>query len=188
AGTQTVTAALGGYQSASTTVTVTAGQSTTAATLQLAPVNPGNVTGSVVNSSNTGLSGATVTPAGLNRTTAADGKHFRSNLPAGATTITASLTGFTSGSTSVTVVAGATTAAPTITLASGSGSITGTVKSSAGAVISGASVGFGGGSTTTNASRGYKLTGGPPGTGQPVASAHRFPRGTQSGSVAGGGA
>src|ERR1051326_9166656 len=78
-GTTTVTAALGGYQSASTTVTVTAGASTTAPTLQLAPINPGNVTGSVVNSGNTGLSGETVTAAGLNTLTAADGTYSLNN-------------------------------------------------------------------------------------------------------------
>ena len=186
AGTATVTAALGGYTSASTTVTVTAGQSTTAPTLQLAPINPGNVTGSVVNSSGTGLSGATVTAAGLATTTAADGTYALNNLPAGATTITASLTGFQSGSASVTVVAGATTAAPAITLASGSGSITGTVKSAAGAAISGASVGFGGGTTTTNSSGVYTLTGVPAGTVQLVASASGFQSVTQSVTVTGG--
>ncbi|HZD93737.1 MAG TPA: galactose oxidase-like domain-containing protein, partial [Candidatus Sulfotelmatobacter sp.] len=45
AGSANITAALGGYQSASETVSVTAGQSTAAPTLQLQPVNPGNVTG-----------------------------------------------------------------------------------------------------------------------------------------------
>jgi hypothetical protein len=186
AGTAIVTAALGGYQSASTTVTVTAGSSTAAPTLQLAPANPGNVTGSVVNSSGAGLSGATVTGAGLSTTTAADGTYALNSPPAGATTITASLTGFQNGSASVTVVAGATTAAPTITLASGSGSITGTVKSAAGAAISGTSVGFGGGTTTTNASGAYTLTGVPAGTVQLVASASGFQSVTQSVTVTGG--
>src|SRR4029077_5078656 len=47
-GTSTITAALAGYQSASESVTVTAGQSTQAETLKNPPINPGNVTGTVV--------------------------------------------------------------------------------------------------------------------------------------------
>jgi hypothetical protein len=186
AGSANITAALGGYQSASETVTVTAGTSTAAPTLQLAPVNPGNVTGQVVDSNNAALANANVTAAGLSTLTAADGTYALNNLPAGATTITASLTGFQTGSTSVTVVAAATTAAPAITLTSGSGTITGTVKSSAGAAISGASVGFGGGTATTDASGVYTLTGVPVGTVQLVASASGFNSMTQSVTVSGG--
>jgi hypothetical protein len=185
-GTSTVTAALAGYQSASESVTVTAGQSAQAATLQIQPVSPGNVTGSVVNGSGTGLSGATATAAGLTTSTAADGSYALNNLPAGQTTIQASLTGFQSGSTTVTVVAGATTAAPAITLVSGSGSITGSVKSTSGAAIAGASVGFGGGTATTDANGNYTLTGVPVGTIQLVASASGFQSVTQSVTVSGG--
>jgi hypothetical protein len=185
-GTSTVTAALAGYQSASESVTVTAGQSAQAATLQIQPINPGNVTGSVVNGGGTGLSGATVTAAGLTTSTAADGSYALNDLPAGQTTIQASLTGFQSGSTTVTVVAAATTAAPAITLASGSGSITGNVKSTSGAAIAGASVGFGGGTATTDANGNYTLTGVPVGTVQLVASASGFQSVTQSVTVSGG--
>ena len=185
-GTATLTAALGGYQSASESVTVTAGQTTQAATLQIAPVSPGNVTGSVVNGSGTGLSGASVTAGGLTTTTAADGSYVLNSLPAGSTTIKASLTGFQSGSATVTVVAGATTAAPAITLVSGSGSIAGSVKSSTGAAIAGASVGFGGGTTTTDANGNYTLNGVPVGTVQLVASASGFQSVTQSVTVTGG--
>jgi len=185
-GTATLTAALGGYQSASESVSVTAGQTTQAATLQIAPVSPGNVTGSVVNGSGTGLSGALVTAGGLTTTTAADGSYALNNLPAGSTTINASLTGFQSGSATVTVVAAATTAAPAITLVSGSGSIAGSVKSSTGAAIAGASVGFGGGTATTDANGNYTLTGVPVGTVQLVASASGFQSVTQSVTVTGG--
>ena len=59
--------------------------------------------------------------------------HAEVNFPAGQTQIIASLTGFQSGTTSVTVVAATTTAAPAVTLVSGSGSITGNVKSTSGA-------------------------------------------------------
>jgi hypothetical protein len=186
AGTSTLTAALAGYRSASESVTVTAGQSTQAATLQIQPVNPGNVTGTVVNGSGQGLSGVTVSAAGLTTSTAADGSYALSNLPAGQTTIKASLTGFQSGSTTVTVVAATTTAAPGITLVSGSGSISGSVKTTAGAAIVGASVGFGGGTATTDANGNYTLTGVPVGTVQLVASASGFQSVTQSVTVSGG--
>lgn len=186
AGTSTLTAALARYQSASESVTVTAGQSTQAATLQIQPLNPGNVTGSVINGSGQGLSGATVSAAGLTTSTAADGSYALNNLPAGQTTIQASLTGFQSGSATVTVVAATTTAAPAITLVSGSGSITGSVKTTAGAAIAGASVGYGGGSATTDANGNYTLTGVPVGTVQLVASASGFQSVTQSVVVNGG--
>ena len=185
-GTATLTAALAGYQNASESVTVTAGQSTQADTLQIQPMNPGNVTGSVVNSSGAGLSGASVSAAGLSTTSAADGSYAFNNLPAGQTTIAASLTGFQSGSASVTVVAATTTAAPAITLVSGSGSIAGSVKNTSGGAIVGASVGFGGGTATTDANGNYTLTGVPVGTVQLVASASGFQSSTQSVTVTGG--
>jgi hypothetical protein len=185
-GTSTLTASLAGYQSASESVTVTAGQSTQAATLQIQPNNPGNVTGTVVNGSSQALADATVSAAGLSTTTAADGTYALNNLPAGQTTIQASLTGFQSGSTTVTVVAATTTAAPAITLVSGSGVVSGNVKSSTGSVIAGASVGFGGGSTTTDTNGNYTLGGIPVGTIQLVASAQGFQSVTQSVTVSGG--
>ena len=187
AGSATLTAALAGYQSTSEMVTITASTTTQAATLQITPLNPGAVTGHVVDSTGAALSGASVSADGLNTVTAADGSYTLSNLPAGAATIMASLTGFSSASTSVTVVAATTTTAPNITLVSGSGAITGTVKSSAGAAIAGASVGFGAGTTTTNASGVYTLTGVPVGTAQLVASASGFAGVTQSVTVTGGG-
>jgi hypothetical protein len=186
AGTATLTAALAGYQNASESVTVTAGQTTQAATLQIQPVNPGNVTGSVVNSSGAGLSGASVSAAGLSTISAADGSYAFNNLPAGQTTIKASLTGFQSGSTTVSVVAATTTTAPAITLVSGSGSITGSVKNTSGGAIVGASVGFGGGTAATDANGNYTLTGVPVGTVQLVASASGFQSVTQSVTVGGG--
>lgn len=187
-GSANVTASLAGYQSASETVTVTAGTSTAAPTLQIEPINPGNVTGQVVDSNKNALAGATVTAAGLSTLTAADGSYTLNNLPEGPATITASLTGFQAASASVTVVAATTTMAPQISLTSDSGSITGTVKSSSGAAISGASVGYGGGTATTDASGVYTLTGVPAGTVQLVASASGFQSVTQGVAVNGGAA
>ncbi|MGB9119903.1 MAG: carboxypeptidase regulatory-like domain-containing protein [Candidatus Angelobacter sp.] len=185
-GTSTLTAALAGYQSASESVTVTAGQSTQAATLQIQPINPGNVTGTVADGNGQALSGATVGAAGLSTSSTADGSYALNNLPAGQTIIQASLTGFQSGSTTVTVVAATTTAAPAITLVSSSGAISGSVKSSTGAAIAGASVGFGGGTATTDANGNFTLGGVPVGTVQLVASAQGFQSVTQSVIVAGG--
>jgi len=185
-GDATLTASLAGYQSASVTVTVTANASTQAATLQIQPTNPGNVTGTIVDSNGVALSGATLTASGVSAISIADGSYALNNLPAGPTKIVAALTGFQSGSVSVTVVASATTAAPPITLGSSSGTITGMVKSSSGAAIAGASVGFGGGTTTTNASGSYTLTGVPVGTVQLVASASGFQSATQNVTVSGG--
>lgn len=185
-GASTLTAALAGYQSASESVTVTAGGSTQANTLQIQPVNPGNVTGTVADGNGQALSGATVSAAGLNTTSGLDGSYAFNNLPSGQSTIKASLTGFQTGSVTVSVVAAATTAAPAITLVSGSGAVSGTVKSSAGAAIAGASVGYGGGTATTDASGNYTLTGIPVGTIQLVASAQGFQSATQNVTVSGG--
>ncbi|HEV7523264.1 MAG TPA: carboxypeptidase regulatory-like domain-containing protein [Candidatus Angelobacter sp.] len=185
-GTATLTAAFAGYQNASESVTVTSGGSTQAPPIQIQPINPGNVTGSVVDGNGAALSGATVSAVGLSTTTTANGSYALNNLPAGQTTITASLTGFQPGSTTVSVVAATTTAAPAITLISSSGTISGTVQSSAGAAISGASVGYGGGTTTTDANGNYSLAGVPVGTVQLVASAGGFQSATQSVAVSGG--
>ncbi len=186
AGSLTVTAALNGYSGASENASITAGNNTTAGTLALAPVNPGNVTGQVVNGAGTGLSGATVSAQGLTVNTDAAGNYTLANLPAGAATITASATGFANGTATVNVAAGTTMSAPAITLGSSSGSITGTVKSSAGAAITGASVSFGGGSATTSSTGSYTIAGVPASTIQLVASASGFQSSTQNVTVAGG--
>lgn len=186
AGTVTVTAALGGYSSASESATVTAGNTTVAGTLALAPNNPGNVTGQVINSSGTPVSAASVTADGVNTTTDSNGNYTLANLPAGSATITASATGFSNGTSTVTVTAGSTVTAPPITLGSNSGSVSGTVKSSTGAAIAGASVGYGGGTTTTSSTGAYSLTGVPAGTIQLVASASGFQSSTQNVTITGG--
>jgi hypothetical protein len=185
-GTATITAALAGYQNGSESVTVTAGQSMQASPIELQPINPGNVTGSVTDGNGQALSGATVSAAGLTTHSGDDGAYALNNLPAGQTTIQAALTGYQPGSTTVSVVAATTTAAPAITLVSSSGTIAGTVKNSAGSPIAGASLGYGGGSTTSDANGNYDLTGVPVGAVQLVASAPGFQSVTQNVAVAGG--
>jgi hypothetical protein len=186
AGTITVTASLSGYQSGSATVTITAGGTTTAPTIQLTPINLGNVTGAVVSSAGGPIAGATVRAQGLSAVIDSGGNYTLNDLPAGAATITATATGFQSGSVNVTVVTGTTVTAPTISLVPGSGAVSGTVKDSSGPPIAGASVGFGGGSTTTNAAGSYTLTGIPVGTIQLVASASGFQSLTQNVTIQGG--
>jgi len=185
-GTVTVSATLSGYSSASESATVTAGNSTTAGTLALAPVNPGNVTGTVINSSGAAISGASVSASGVSAVTDATGTYTLANLPAGATTIKASATGFGSGSGSVTVVAGTTTTAAPITLSSSFGSVSGTVKNSSGAAIAGASVSYGGGNATTSSTGAYSLTNVPVGTIQLVAAATGFNSSTQNVAITSG--
>lgn len=186
AGTVTVTASLSGYQNGSTTATISAGSTTTAATIALTPINLGNVTGSVVSSAGGAIAGATVRAQGVSTVTNSGGNYTLNNLPAGAATVTATATGFQAGSVNVTVVTGTTVTAPTITLVSGAGAVSGTVKDSSGAAIAGASVGFGGGTTTTNAAGSYTLSGIPVGTIQLVASATGFQNSTQNVTIQGG--
>ncbi|HXO38002.1 MAG TPA: carboxypeptidase regulatory-like domain-containing protein, partial [Candidatus Acidoferrum sp.] len=185
-GASTLTAALAGYQNASESVTVTAGESTEADPMKIQPINPGNISGTVADGNGYALSGATVSAAGLSTTSGGDGSYALNNLPAGQTTVLASLTGYQPGSTSVSVVAAASTAAPPITLVSSSGVISGTVKNSAGSPIVGASVGYGGGTVATDSYGNYTLSGIPVGTVQLVASAQGFQSMTQNVTVYGG--
>src|SRR5262249_9508503 len=108
AGTVTVTASLSGYESGSTTATITAGGATTAPTIALTPINLGNVTGLVVSSAGGAIAGATVRSQGVSAVTDAGGNYALNNLPAGAATITATAAGFQTGSVNVTVASGTT--------------------------------------------------------------------------------
>ena len=123
---------------------------------------------------------------GVTATTDENGNYSLANLPAGATNVSGSATGFTSGSVAVTVVAGSTVTAPVMTLTSNSGTVTGTVKNSSGAGIAGASVGYGGGTASTDATGTYTLNGVPYGTVQLVASASGFQSVTQNVTITGG--
>ncbi|HEX2327121.1 MAG TPA: carboxypeptidase regulatory-like domain-containing protein [Candidatus Angelobacter sp.] len=185
-GTVTVTASRGGYQSASTSATVTAGNTTTVPVIKLAPVGPGTISGSVTTSAGVGVAGATVIAGGLSATTDANGAYTIANVPGGSQVVTASASGFANGTATVTVAAGATTTVPPIVLSSNFGTITGTVKNSAGAAISGATVEYGGGTTTTNATGAYTLTQVPAGPVQLVASATGFQSSTQNLTITGG--
>jgi hypothetical protein len=186
AGPATVTATLQGYQSGSQSVTAVAGSSTSVPAIQLAPANPGTVTGSVVDNAGKAIAGATVNGAGLTTTTDGNGAYTLANVPAGSATLTASANGFQPASESVTVTAGKTTTAPAMTLLSNNGNVTGKVFDSSNNAISGAMVSFGGGNATTDATGTYSFTNLPAGAIQLVASATGFQSVTQNVTVVAG--
>lgn len=183
AGAATITASLSGYQSASENMTVSAGIQNKAATLQLAPINPGNVTGGVTDTAGNAIQGANISAAGLSAIADATGTYTLSNLPAGQIMLMVSAAGYEPASETVTVAAGSTTTAPTVVLTSNSGNVTGKVTDSSGTAISGASVGFGGGTTTTDGNGNYMFEAVPAGTIQLVASSAGFQSQTQNVSV-----
>jgi hypothetical protein len=187
-GTVTVTASLSGYQSGSTTTTVTAGQTTTAAAIKLARANPGSVSGTVVSSLGGAIAGATVSYSGGNTTTDSNGNYSLSSVPPGTIQLTASAAGFQSSTQTVNIQSGAnTTANFTLAVAPSTGTVTGTItNASTGAVISGATVSWSGGSTMSNSSGVYTLTGVTAGTVQLTASAAGFQSSTQTVNVQSG--
>lgn len=185
-GTATVTASLAGYNNASAQVTVTAGSSNNVPDLQLAPINPGNITGNVVDGGANPIQGASVTGAGLTASTDVNGNYTLSNVPAGAVALVASAPGFSPATETVTATTGNTVTAPTMTLTSNIGNVTGVVVDTTSKPIAGASVTFGGGTATTDSTGTYNFTNIPAGTIQLVASASGFQSVTQNVTVTGG--
>jgi hypothetical protein len=161
-GSITVTASASGYTSASSTVSVTSGNTATL-NFQLNPVpvnTPGTIQGRVTNISTGGAAGgATVSFSGGSTTADSNGNYSFSNVAPGTYSLTASHTGYFNVIHSVTVVSGATSTL-NFALATG-GKIAGTITNSGGTPISGASVTIAGGvittavNTTTNSSGGY---------------------------------
>jgi thermitase len=109
-GTYTVTATATGYNSASQSVQVTAGQTSTA-NLALSPL-PGAIAGTVRDAA-TGatIAGATVKVGVASTTTDASGKYILSGLTEGSYTETVSASGYADVSQSVSVLTGQTTVA-----------------------------------------------------------------------------
>ena len=174
-GSVTLTASLSGYQSASETVSVTANQTTTAPTMQLATAPVGTIQGHVTNSSGTALPGATVAYGGASTTTDSSGNYTLSKVPAGTVQVTASLSGYQTATQNVTVTAGQTTTANFTLSQAAAGTVTGTVKNiSTGQVIVGATVSYSGGSAMTNSSGVYSLSNVPGGTQTITASANGY--------------
>jgi len=108
AGNKTVTASKSGYNSQSKTVNVLAGQTVTVDfQLQLAT---GTIQGTVKDTNNQPIEGATVSVEGtsLQTTTNSQGYYQITDVPAGTRTVTASKTGYNSQSKTVNVLAGQT--------------------------------------------------------------------------------
>jgi hypothetical protein len=174
--------------STSETATVNTGQ-TTNATITQGSTTTGTITGTVTSSTGTALSGATVSAGSASTTTAANGSYTLANISAGSQTVTASLTGYQSGSQSVNVTAGGTvTANFSLTPSSGSpGTVTGTVTNiSTGGVISGASVTWNGTAVSTNSSGVYTVGNVAGGTQTITASATGYLPVTSTVNVSGG--
>src|SRR5438874_6847973 len=179
-GNYTATASASNYAGTSAPVTLTAG-STTTQNFALTP-NPGTITGTVTDAGTAApLAGATVSYSGGSTTTNASGQYTLTSVPEGSYTLTASASGYTSQSRSVSVGPGA-TQTQNFALPTATGAITGTVTDAAtGKPINGATVSYSGGSATTNASGQYTLASVPPGTSTVTASASGFT--SQSASV-----
>ncbi len=177
AGAVSITAAATGYQSSTQTVTVTANTTATANFTLSATV--GTISGTVTNSTGTGISGATVSYTGGSITAGTNGAYTLSNVPAGPVSVTASATGYQSSTQTVTVTAGTTTT-QNFTLSTAAGTITGTVATSSGTAISGATVSYNGGSTTTATNGSYTLSNVQVGTVSVTASATGYQSSTQS--------
>lgn len=128
-----------------------------------ANTTPGSITGHVTDSSTgAAISGATISYSGGSTTADSSGSYTFSSVPAGSYTLTASHSGYTSQTGSVTVTAGAGSTLNfqlTPVSTTGSGAMSGQVTNiSTGGVISGATVSFSGGSATTDSAGHYTFT------------------------------
>jgi len=186
-GTYTVTATASGYDSASQSVQVTAGQTSTA-DFALSPL-PGAIAGTVTDAA-TGatIAGATVTDGTRSATSDANGGYSIANVPAGTYTVTATASGYNSASQSVQVTAGQTSTANfVLSPPPAPGAIAGTVKDAAtGATIAGATVTDGTRSATSNANGGYSIASVPAGTYTVTATASGYNSASQSVQVTAG--
>jgi protocatechuate 3,4-dioxygenase beta subunit len=132
-----------------------------------AAITTGTASGRVTRASNgTGIAGAKVSTSFSSTTTDASGNYTLTNLPAGSMQFTASASGFTSLTKTVTINAGQTTAASfALAAAAPTGSITGRITSAVdGHALSGATVTSSRGSTVSDANGYYTFKAVPPGT------------------------
>ncbi|HEX7284534.1 MAG TPA: carboxypeptidase regulatory-like domain-containing protein [Candidatus Angelobacter sp.] len=158
AGTLQLTASATGYLNTVQTVTITPGGTTTANFVLITVT--GTITGRVTNASTgAGLAGATVSYSGGSTKADTNGYYTLSAVNPGTYTVTATLTGWVTESTSVTVVSGGTVTG-NIKLATG-GKAAGKVTNKSGGAISGATVKVTGGivpttvTITTNSTGNY---------------------------------
>jgi len=170
-GTCQVTASKSGYQSSSLTVSVLSGTSAVANFSLNEVVVTGSITGTVTSAKDgSPLVGATVTDGTRTTTTDATGQYSIANVPPGTYQVTASKSGYYSGSLTVTVVSGG-TAVANFPLSEIPGTITGSVTNAKdGLPIVGPTVTDGTRATTTDAAGKYTIANVPPGTYQVTAS------------------
>ena len=155
-GSYTLTVSAANYAGRSQSVIVSAGTTVTQ-NFTLAP-NPGTISGSVTDSSTSQpVSGAAVSYSGGSATTNAQGQYSLTGVLEGTYTVTASASGYSGSSQTITIGPGE-SAAQNFSLAPQPGSITGTVTDSVTRqALSGATVAYAGGSGITNASGQYSL-------------------------------
>ena len=166
-GSRSVTAPLTGYVTQTITVTVNPGATATLDFQLSKTMTPGAISGQVTNASTgAALAGATVSFSGGSTTMDSNGAYSFSNVAPGTYNVTASQTGFSSQTASVTVNSGATaTLNFQLSPAAGPGTISGRVSNiTTGGAVSGATVSFSGGSTTANSNGNYTFTNVAPGT------------------------
>ncbi|MGZ7063146.1 MAG: beta strand repeat-containing protein, partial [Candidatus Angelobacter sp.] len=162
AGSVQLTASATGFNSLTKTVSITAGQTTSASFALVSTAPTGSITGRITSAiDGHALSGTTVTYSRGSTVSDANGNYTFRAVPPGTYTVTAQKTGWVSASTTVTVASGAVTA--NIRMATG-GKITGKVVNRSGAAISGATVRITGGLVPTTVtlstnSSGVYLTG-----------------------------
>jgi len=111
-GSHTVTASATGYSSSSQTVSVTAGQTSTANFALAKLPSPGSIAGKVTDAADgSPIAGAVVSCDGVSVTSNSDGEFVISNLSQGVYAVTASASGYTDASQTVEVLAGQTSVA-----------------------------------------------------------------------------
>jgi hypothetical protein len=132
-----------------------------------AAVTTGTASGRVTRASDgSGIAGATISTSSASTTTDANGNYTLAKLPAGSVQLTASASGFTSQTRTVSIIARQTTSA-NFALASTAptGSITGRITSALdGHALAGTTVTFSRGSTVADANGNYTFKAVPPGT------------------------
>lgn len=152
--------------------------------------SPGSITGKVVSSAGGGVAGADVRTGSHITVTDASGNYTLSNLAEGAVSVTASRTGYSDGSVSVTVVAGTAVTAANIALSpvAAYGSVSGKVLASVGdAVIVGARVTTAGKTAYTDSNGNYSISGLTPGTVTVIVYASEYMNKSESVTITAGG-
>lgn len=129
-------------------------------------VTPGSFSGTVTDTNNAPIAGATVSFSGGNTTTSSTGTYNFASVAPGTYSVTAAKTGFASKTSSVTVTSGNTSTLNfQLTASTGTGTIIGKVtNASTGAALSAATVSYSGGSTTSSSTGAYTLGSVPAGT------------------------